>query len=296
MHLRTRRIAVTAATVCTLLATATQTPSAAITTVKTDAAPQRSTRIPVAHFMKQRSRHGVPAADRSGGNLVDHGGAVMSVAHTYVVWWGPSTAWAGDVKPGIRRFFAGLRGSTFLSTALQYLRGAPLDFRVGVTRIDPSTPPPSITPDVLGREIGRVFSSGVDPLGVYFVYTSSFPRGARYCAWHSSAVVNSRVIAVAFMPNTGAVTGCDPQVITGRSHPVPSPALRSLVNVTSHELMEVLTDPQPGRATAWVDAHGAEIGDKCAWTFAAPVVLRNHSTWILQSEWSNSSAACVSPH
>ena len=243
MHLRARRIAVTAATVCTLLATATQTPSAAITTVKTDAAPQRSTRIPV-------------------------------------VWWGPSTAWAGDVKPGIRRVFAGLRGSTFLSTALQYLRGAPLDFRVGVTRIDPSTPPPSITPDVLGREIGRVFSSGVDPLGVYFVYTSSFPRGARYCAWHSSAVVNSRVIAVAFMPNTG----------------VPSPALRSMVNVTSHEVMEVLTDPQPGRATAWVDAHGAEIGDKCAWTFAAPVVLGNHSTWILQSEWSNSSAACVSPH
>ena len=54
-----------------------------------------------------------------------------------------------------------------------------------------------------------------------------------------------------------------------------------------------MTDTDPGPATgASTDAVGAEIGDKCAWQFVAPVKLANGTRWQLQDEWSNSTGRC----
>ena len=52
-------------------------------------------------------------------------------------------------------------------------------------------------------------------------------------------------------------------------------------NVSGHELSEARTDPaSPG---AWYDGQGAENGDKCAWTFGAPLVtFSNGSQWKIQ--------------
>jgi hypothetical protein len=56
--------------------------------------------------------------------------------------------------------------------------------------------------------------------------------------------------------------------------------------VSAHELAEARSDPaSPG---AWYDSSGAENGDKCAWTFGAPLVnFTNGTQWKLQGEWSN---------
>ena len=301
MHTRSRLSALAVTALVATVSLGSAPPSAASSSatgapVATATVTTGRPRPPIVHPMPTRPRRGTPSDGRSTGDLVDHGGPVLPVAHAYVLWWGPASAWAPDVRPGVRRFFAGLRGSRFLATATQYLRGAALDFRAALTRRDSAVPTTTITPAVLAAEVARTFGSRVDPHGVYFVYTSTFPRGARYCAWHSAATVGTATIAVAYMPNITGVAGCDPQLISGRSRHATGSALRALVNVTSHELMEALTDPQPGRGTvAWVDAHGQEIGDKCAWAFGSPTTLTNKSTWALQSEWSNADSGCVSP-
>jgi hypothetical protein len=57
--------------------------------------------------------------------------------------------------------------------------------------------------------------------------------------------------------------------------------LAALANVTAHEASEARSDPaSPG---AWYDAAGEENGDKCAWTFGAPLVaFSNGWQWKLQ--------------
>jgi hypothetical protein len=83
------------------------------------------------------------------------------------------------------------------------------------------------------------------------------------------------------MPNIDAEPGCDPADTYGTGH---SQGLAAVANVTAHELAETITDPRNG---GWYDSSGAENGDKCAWSFASPVTLKNGSTWKLQMEWSN---------
>jgi hypothetical protein len=50
---------------------------------------------------------------------------------------------------------------------------------------------------------------------------------------------------------------------------------------------------RPLTTAAWIDDLGAEIGDKCAWQFAAPVQLADDSRWQIQEEWSNQTGGCV---
>jgi hypothetical protein len=89
------------------------------------------------------------------------------------------------------------------------------------------------------------------------------------------------------MPNTTGIAGCDPgDLFRCNSF---SQGTRSLANVTSHEYMEAITDPD---ANAWFDRSGAELGDKCAWQFQRCVQLTNGS-WQLQEEWSNAARGCV---
>ena len=234
--------------------------------------------------------HGAHGASHGGGgtttNLVDHGGTVLSASHLYTIWWGPSSAWPSDVQGGMATFFAGLNGSTYLKTALQYLRGAPLSATAGSVATDSSTPPAKVSTSTLGAEVAKLFPT-VDPSGIYVVFTSNFPKGGGFCAWHGNTSVNGTAVSVAYMPNSTGVTGCDPGNLFGVAG---SEGLRSLADSTAHEVMESITDPQ---INAWYDKSGSEIGDKCVWQYAAPVTLHNNSVWQLQEEWSNAVSGCV---
>jgi hypothetical protein len=108
-----------------------------------------------------------------------------------------------------------------------------------------------------------------------------------YCAWHSAGTCNGSIIQVAYMPNTTGIVGCDPGNLYNCN--TYSQGTRSLANVSSHEFMEAITDPD---LNAWYDSGGAEIGDKCAWQFASCVNLTSGS-WQLQKEWSNATSGCV---
>ena len=219
------------------------------------------------------------------GPLVDHGGKVLSASHVYVIWWGPSAAWASDVAPGMAKLFGSLNGSSYAKTAVQYLRGAALTTALSGVKSDPSTPPASATAAMLGTEAAKEYGT-LNPSGIYFVFTSNYPPKAPFCAWHDTTSVNKVSVAVAYMPDTTGVAGCDP----GNLYNVAgSQGLRSLANDAAHEFTEAVTDPF---LTAWYDSSGNEVGDKCGWTFSAPVTLAA-TTWQLQEEWSNTARACV---
>src|SRR5262249_4926643 len=127
-----------------------------------------------------------------------------------------------------------------------------------------------------------------DSNAIYFVFTSNFPGGhVNYCAWHSYGTCNGTTIQVAYMPNVTGLAGCDP----GNTYNCNtySQGTRAIANVTSHEFMEAITDPD---LDAWYDQQGAENGDKCAWKFSSCVNLGS-AKWQLQQEWSNSAGGCV---
>jgi hypothetical protein len=121
-----------------------------------------------------------------------------------------------------------------------------------------------------------------DPDALYRIYTSTGAGHVSYCAWHSYGnCSNGAPIQVAYMPNIDGIAGCDPGNNYGVSG---SQGLRALANVTAHELSETITDPRNG---GWYDSSNGENGDKCAWSFAHAVTLKNGSVWQLQMEWSN---------
>jgi hypothetical protein len=235
---------------------------------------------------------GAPHAGGNAGNLIDHGGQVIANSRSYAIFWGPSTAWSSDVQSpsGLAALFGGFNGSNYLQIAAQYMRGAAIGSTYGGSTPDPTAPPSRVSPSTLGAEVQKLYGTNLDTSGIYFVYTSNFPRGGSFCAWHSYATVGGKRIAVAYMPNTAGLAGCDPSNLYGVSG---SEQLRSLANVTAHEFMEAVTDPFPASASyAWIDQSGSEIGDKCAWQFGGPVSIGGQS-WQLQDEWSNSAGGCV---
>jgi hypothetical protein len=225
-------------------------------------------------------------------NLVDHGGRVLATSNTYAIWWGTQSAFPSDAKTGIDALFNGLNGTSFLGIANQYMRGSTATTSFHTNWTDTSAPPsrnPS-TSTIVAEACKAIQANGAtpDPNAIYFVFTSNFPGGhVNYCAWHSDGTCNGTTIQVAYMPNVTGMAGCDPgNLYNCNSY---SQGTRAIANVTSHEYMEAITDPD---LNAWYDSSGSEIGDKCAWTFSSCVNLST-GNWQLQKEWSNSASGCV---
>jgi hypothetical protein len=118
--------------------------------------------------------------------------------------------------------------------------------------------------------------------GYYAVYSEVKRGGAQYCAYHSAGTCHGIPVQFGFFFNLDGDPGCDPQDTSG----LHSQGLAALANVSAHELSEARSDPaSPG---AWYDSSGAENGDKCAWTFGAPLAsFPNGTQWKMQGEWSN---------
>lgn len=226
----------------------------------------------------------------SNGNLVDHGGKLLPTSNTYAIWWGTQSAFPSDARQGLDSFFEGLNGSSLLNVSTQYMGGATSSSSFHTNWTDTSIPPrgaPNVS-TIVNEACKVLTANGAKPdtTGVYFVYASNFPH-SNYCAWHSHGYCHGVDIQVAYMPNTTGVAGCDPgNEFACNTY---SQGTRSLANVTSHEFMESITDPD---LTAWYDSSGEEIGDKCAWQFSSCVNLTNGS-WQLQEEWSNAVNGCV---
>jgi len=227
------------------------------------------------------------APARRSPNMTYHGGKIMPTANISAIFWGTSWGtYTGDKITGIDNYYVGWNNSNYAKASDEYTGS---NGQIGPTSsygghyIDTTAAAGGSNTSAILAEVCRVIpnpdSSGN---GYYPVYTDK-PRGsAGYCAWHSAGTCHGVTVQFAFFFKLDGDAGCDPQDTSG----LHSQGLAAIANVSGHELSEARSDPAtPG---AWYDSSGQENGDKCAWTFGAPLVTFSNGTqWKIQGEWSN---------
>lgn len=216
-----------------------------------------------------------------------HGGVIMPSTVSEAIFWGPSWAnssFTGDKISGLDSWYSGFNGSNYAKTSDEYTGS---NGQVGSSLIndhylvDTSAAANGSSTSAIVAEACKEIATPVSN-GYYPVYVD-VPRGnAGYCAYHTYGSCKGVTVQVAFFFDLDGDAGCDPQDTSG----LHSQGLAALANVSGHELSEARTDPDsPG---AWYDRRGEENGDKCAWTFGAPLVTFSNGTqWKIQGEWSN---------
>ncbi len=249
-----------------------------------------------------REALGHPALGLGGGAgpLLYGGGPVQTAPHLYVVFWG--AAWnssAGDpngVMTPLKNFYSVIGGSKWLNSVTQYTQtgGAHVGNAGNIflgSYVDTTTSPLPVPQDsdIAAEAVKAAAHFGdYSPSASYIVALphNVIPIGfrAQYCAWHSSTAAPGGTIAftnLPYMPDAGSSCG---------QGSVNTPGTLDGVSIVSgHEQGEVEGDPQP--STGWVDASGAENGDKCAWTG-----LENNPNaggFPTQPLWSNANLGCV---
>jgi MYXO-CTERM domain-containing protein len=130
------------------------------------------------------------------------------------------------------------------------------------------------------------FPSGIDPTDGSG--SSCIKPNGQYCAYHNSyAATGGQNVRYGVMPDMEAGScsmGCGP------------PGFPSFTDVSSHELIEAITDPD---GTGWYDDAVAandpnncgEIGDICAVGGTQETATING--FVVQKEWSNKNKACI---
>lgn len=217
-----------------------------------------------------------------------HNGPIMPTAATYAIFWGGKWNSPGDKISGMDSWYTGFSGSNYAKTSDEYTGTggqvtATTSYFGHSIDLTQSTGGSSTT--AILSEVQKVVpTQDVVPNGYYAVYVD-VPRGnANYCAWHSWGTIGNTPVQFAFFFWLDGDPGCDPQDTSG-TH---SQGLAAIANVSGHELSEARTDP---RGSGWFDRQGAENGDKCAWTFGAPLVSLGGTKWKIQGEWSNQAYA-----
>ena len=227
-----------------------------------------------------------PRRLRRSPNMTYHGGKIMPTAITRAIFWGTSWGtYTGDKISGMDLWYEGFNSSNYAKTSDEYTGTngqvtASTTYLGHIIDTSPSTGGGNTT--TILNEVCKLVTPDPSGNGYYAVYTDT-PRGnAQYCAWHSYGTCGGKPTQFAFFFKLDGDPGCDPGDTSG----LHSQGLAAISNVSGHELSEARSDPAtPG---AWYDSQGAENGDKCAWTFGAPLVTFSNGTqWKIQGEWSN---------
>ena len=265
------------------------------------------------------------AADVANPPLTYRGGAVERVGSVnYSIFWKPAGfSTSANYQTLINRYFQDIGGSPFYGLLTQYSDGGGSivnSSALGGTWTDltaypsnaPTYPSNTLIDSNIQQSVVRAMTANNwwPAAGVnanFFVYTAigeescvdPFTCSNNYfCAYHSNfAVTHGTTLDIKYAnhPYDGNhLGGCG--VPTSPNNDVDAD---SEINSTSHEHFEMVTDPDPTTNTAWLDANGNEIGDKCNSTFGtldgqgADVSLNGHP-YILQQEWNNAVAGCAS--
>lgn len=255
--------------------------------------------LPTRDVLGTRSPLARPTASGTS-NLLYHGGPVQTSPHLYLVFWG--AAWndgSGDpngMAAQLTGFYGAIGGSKWLNSVTQYTQsdGQSVGNSKGVfagSYVDASSAPPSHPTQ---SQMAAEAAAAAAHFGDYSAnasYVVAMPHGIRpsgfgsqYCAYHTATSASGGTIAwtnLPYIPDAGYACGAGSVNTPG--------TLDGVTIVSGHEQGETETDPQP--PTGWLDASGAENGDKCAWTG-----LENNrfaGGYPTQPLWSNASSSCV---
>jgi Phosphate-induced protein 1 conserved region len=254
------------------------------------------------------------AAVNTSDNVVYHGGPVMAGdMKAYLIFWEPA---GSTVSPRfdrlLKRYFRDVGDSGLYANNRQYADttgGAPTDADLaGVFRDTRPYPAAPLQDADVRAEISRAMTAKGWTPGIthaFFVYTAlgesiCTPFGfctaplSRSCAYHFGFNTRQGPVLYAAMPYAAnSLTDC--YGLSGTpNHDI---AADAEVNVTSHEQMELATDPE---ASGWFGQGGLldEIGDRCAGVFGpldrhgADVFFKGHR-YIVQEEWDNTASSCT---
>lgn len=129
--------------------------------------------------------------------------------------------------------------------------------------------------------------------------TINHQPSAAFCAYHgqvSNGTVYANLPFPIYQSGTGFTCGSDGNFGVIES-PNGNPDGDTVVNPTSHEVSEAITDPDT--RTGWYDSSGFEIGDECNFIYGTPQGTAGHlfnqaingHHYLTQEEFSNSSFA-----
>jgi hypothetical protein len=263
----------------------------------------------------------------AGAHLSYFGGPIISNTQVIQVLYGSgsyNSQVAGSTSPTMGNFFGDILGSNsgLISLLTQYNTnisggtGQVFGFGTfaGLFQIVPSAAnngstidDSNIQAELLAQiNAGHLPAPTNDSLGnpntLYMIY---FPPGKTitqggssscvaggFCAYHgtTSSTLNSKHVLYGVLPDmqagSGCATGCGTSTTFG-----------NYTSVTSHELVEAMTDADVGIATtfspplAWYDQTNGEIGDICNGQQGS--YTANGTTYTIQLEFSNAANNCV---
>jgi hypothetical protein len=279
--------------------------------------------------------HGVPWRDPNAGpinfaapagaHLTYFGGPIISNVQVIQVLYGSGSynaQVAGTTSPTMGNFFADITTTGLITLLQQY--NTPVSGGIGQTfgngtfaglfQIVPAAGNngSTITDTQIQNELLAQINAGHlpaptnDALGnpntLYMIF---FPPGKTisqggsnscqaggFCAYHgtTSSLFNSKHVLYGVLPDMQAGSGCSSGCGT-------STVFGNYTSVTSHELVEAMTDADVGIATtfaaplAWYDQTNGEIGDICNGQQGS--YTANGTTYTIQLEFSNSASNCV---
>jgi serine protease len=176
--------------------------------------------------------------------------------------------------------------------------------QVAGTWVDPSAVPSKLgTSSIAGEASRAVAHFGYDANADYMIFTptghSTTGFGTQFCAWHSSTSSSSGPVSFSNMPyQPDAGAACGMNFVNPANDPSGHGYFDGFSIVGGHEYAETVTDPFP--SSGWVDAAGAENGDKCAWissgSGASTNITLSTGFYAVQSLWSNASNGCVTSY
>jgi hypothetical protein len=272
--------------------------------------------------------------------VVYHGGSVMRNVTVHTVFWAPAGypfgGSPGSGAPGyvalVQQFLtdaaqdSGSTANDFSVLAQYGDTGSPggyaLGYSAGADSITDTDPYPALSAQCLSpsgfatcvtdleieRELDHVISQN-DPTGrgLHDLWMIFLPPNVDECTQAGSCGTNAfagyhSLFDLGNGPTVYAVV-IDP-LIEGVVHqgadPEGNPDAEMAADVTAHELVEAVTDPE---GTGWMDPDGFEVGDKCEAAYGTPLgyaangspynqSLSGHP-YLVQLMWSNPTVGCV---
>lgn len=246
--------------------------------------------------------------------LVYYGGPVISHVKAYAVFWGPNVN--ANVKSNIGEFYSTVTNSSYLDWLDEYNTTINAqDGRAGTQQhigrgtfagaitITPANTATTIDDVDIQAEIQHQIDSGKLPKpDEDTLYMTYFPPGititaagmkscSEFCAYHGfKGAPDTAHFYYGVMPDLGGacVFGC------GFANP-----FNVMTAISSHELMEAITDPfptpgsTPAYPQAWNTTDGSEVGDLCAGSNNTLAAAKSGKTFTVQSEWDNNANACT---
>ena len=230
------------------------------------------------------------------GNIINHGGPVITSAKVVFIFWGPTFANAASADHTYATTLQAYRnqfGTTGeYNTITQYSGIQLANLGSGTADwFDTSTPPTRVTDSAVRSKVNSYLATHTfNNSTIYEVVipsTSYSDDGSgatscggprlSYCAYHSHFTSSGHDVKYSIEPFPSC-SGCK---VSGWSN------AQNQEHFTCHETREAVTDPD---LNAWFDSSGAEADDKCAWS---PTPFLGTGGYGYQYEWSNLTSSCV---